>query len=737
VKDHSVDRVRLAYLLRRAVALPPHRAIAKAVGFARRHARGFLERRIDLGGGSHSLLDHGVPWRNRVLVTAADIPVAMHEPLRLLGACYRAHRFDLLGSGWVEVRYGMTCRGFAGRSYPPHPAANPDRDGAWLAGEINASNLTAARDLWRRIGDASYRPIDWQLDFRSGYRWHAGAHFSALPIPVDTGADVKVPWELGRLQHLPQLALCAVLAAAGAEDFAPAADYVGELRNQLLDFLALNPPRFGVNWMCPMDVGIRVANMLMAMDILIGAGLDPDLKFIDQDFIDIVLRSARDHAAHIADHPEWSEGGRGNHYLANLIGLLWAASYLPPAPPTDAWFAFAAAELLREGARQFGPDGGNYEGSTNYHRLSAELVLFGVALLSGLSEDDLARVDHARGDALRIIVPWRAGPLPRYPLPERGRTIVPPELREKLHRAGRMVRACTRPDGRVMQIGDTDSGRLFKLMPAGRADEAGRGRTFSEDALDHRATAVAIETLFGVAHGARTVDAIVVECLAGGRIYPLPIVAEIVEHGDIDAVIRSIAALPDDCRRRRYFPFAKPVAPEAWRRAAFVQFGLYNFATNDAFIGFRCAAPPPAGAPLGHTHDDNLAVEYVLGNEHRIDPGTVCYTPSRVLRDAYRGAGAHDVPRAIDWEIAAPGSELFGLAHAAWAECLAFGPAGVAGRIVAHRGTLLRALRLTETGLEIWDGVHPPDRLRPVAPQIEVADGYGRIARSVRRDRHA
>jgi Heparinase II/III-like protein len=355
-------------------------------------------------------------------------------------------------------------------------------------------------------------------------------------------------------------------------------------------------------------------------------------------------------------------------------------------------------------------------------------VLFGVALLSGLSEDDLARLDHARGDALRINVPWRAGPLPRYLLPGGGMTIVPPELREKLYRAGRMTRACTRPDGRVVQIGDTDSGRLFKLTSAGCVDDGAAGRTFREDTLDHRATVVAIETLFGIADGPRTVDAIVVKRLAGGQTYPLPVAAEIAEHGDLDEVIRSIEALPDDCRRRRYVPFAKPVAPAAWRRAAFTQFGLYTFATNDAFIGFRCAARPPAEAPLGHTHDDNLEVEYVLGNEHRIDPGTVCYTPSRVLRDAYRGAGAHDVPRAIDWEIAPPGSELFGLAHAAWAECLAFGPAGVAGRIVAHRGTLLRALRLTETGLEIWDGVHPPDRLRPVAPQIEVADGYGRIA---------
>jgi hypothetical protein len=39
----------------------------------------------------------------------------------------------------------------------------------------------------------------------------------------------------------------------------------------------------------------------------------------------------------------------------------------------------------------------------------------------------------------------------------------------------------------------------------------------------------------------------------------------------------------------------------------------------------------------------------------------------------------------------------------------------------------MRALRLTPTGLEIWDGVRPPGRLRPIAPPIAVATGYGEL----------
>ena len=38
----------------------------------------------------------------------------------------------------------------------------------------------------------------------------------------------------------------------------------------------------------------------------------------------------------------------------------------------------------------------------------------------------------------------------------------------------------------------------------------------------------------------------------------------------------------------------------------------------------------------------------------------------------------------------------------------------------------MRALRLTATGIDIYDGVSPPNRLRPLSPQIAVASGYGR-----------
>ena len=72
-----------------------------------------------------------------------------------------------------------------------------------------------------------------------------------------------------------------------------------------------------------MDVAIRLANWLLAVDIARGAGMVPD-----EAFGRALMRSIREHLAHVAAHLEWSETGRSNHYLADVLGLLFGAVYL-------------------------------------------------------------------------------------------------------------------------------------------------------------------------------------------------------------------------------------------------------------------------------------------------------------------------------------------------------------------------------------------------------------------------
>jgi hypothetical protein len=69
-------------------------------------------------------------------------------------------------------------------------------------------------------------------------------------------------------------------------------------------------------------------------------------------------RSVYQHGWHIIHNLEWYPELRANHYLANIVGLLFVAAYLPRTPETDVWLAFAVQELVAEVGLQFYPGRG-------------------------------------------------------------------------------------------------------------------------------------------------------------------------------------------------------------------------------------------------------------------------------------------------------------------------------------------------------------------------------------------
>lgn len=697
--------------LRRARTLPPGLVLRKAAALLRRTGGRWAAMASESLTGSYGAARPALNPAARIAVAVADVPADLEASLRHLGAHYLQHRFDLLGSGWQSPVYGFKARGFLGHVHAPRGPAAPSRAGNGLERIVNRSNATQARQIWRLIARGDYVPIDWQLDMRSGYRWSAQSASLRLPIPVDAGADVKVPWELGRLQHLPQLALCAILAAAGRTGFEPAARYVTEIADQLADFIATNPPRYGVNWMCPMDIGIRAANIALTLALLAGAGLS-----LTPELAGVVASALDDHASHVVEHLEYSETGRGNHYLADLGGLLWA-SWLLSGEDSDRRLMFAIAEILKEADHQFLADGGNFEGSTNYHRLSAEIAVFALAVILSLDGASLDRLERATPPRR----PWRVA-FPQLPLPRfGGDSLVPPSVSQKLAGAARLSRAVQGSDGTVVQIGDTDSGRFFKLHPTSLPKQP--GQEFVENTLDHRGLADAVDVLFGATPQGRLLDAIVVNRLIGAaRIAPPP-APVLADFGDLDGLLARWQAAPESSRRVRRFPFGASVDPGSWARSAFADFGLYVFRHRDLLISFRCTGAPPEEAPLGHRHDDNLSVEYRLPGAERRDPGSFVYTPSIEQRNRYRSAAAHDAPRANGQSLSKFGASLFDFEQRDDARCLYWRTDGVAG----EAGGVLRIVRLSATELSIFDCVAPPATLEELSAPLPVSHGYGRL----------
>lgn len=697
-------------LARRALALPPHVVAQKALAAARRRAAYVSERRRDAGRVTFSTDGPARVERRLVAGFRASAPSDAQ-----VAACrlYLEHRFDVLGSGWVDASWGVQAPGVEGVRYPAAPVPAVDTAGRWLEGRATAPNLGEAQRRWRLVSDG-YRPIDWSRDLRSGYRWPALTWFKDAVYGDVRAADVKVPWELARAHHLPQLALWA--ASLPAEE----RDRVGrEIRDQILDFSATNPPRFGCNWCVTMDVGIRVANWCLAIDLVRAAGFE-----LDEDAEAALARAIHEHGQFIAGNLEWFPDLRSNHYLGNLLGLAFAAAYLPASPEVDSWASFAAAAFVEESDRQWCADGGNFEGSTAYHRLSTELLLWGIAVLRALPAERASRLGAWNAAHVEVAQP---------PVPADSAALAAPELDALFVRAARFALDATRPDGRLVQFGDCDSGRAFKLAPglcmlpvdewcglfenlAGWKPPAGAsGALPLEEHLDARHLASVAGALAGdralAARGNAPVDeAVVSALLMGGAGAASPARRDAPPAGPVDpddVRVASDEVLAEACAAagdvlRRAFP--APVGYlDGLETAAYPEFGLWVFRSRALWLAVRCGSVGQYGAG-GHAHNDQLAIELWLdGRPVVLDPGTYAYTHLPARRNEYRTVAAHDAPRIGSREPALLTHGLFQLEGARPGTCVYFGPRGFVGTHHGYGVEIVRAIELTPDEVVVTD----------------------------------
>jgi len=655
----------------------------------------------------------------------------------------------------------MTCSGVEGHSYSTGQRVQVDGGGDWLADRITGPNVAESRRLWHLV-DPGYEPIDWQLDFKSGWRWSEATWYRDVEYGTVAGADVKVPWELARMQHLPQLALAGTLARAGLEGFESPERYEREFRNEIIDFISTNPPRFGVNWATTMDVAIRVSNWLVAYDLFRASGAE-----FDADFESVLGRSVLEHGLHIASNLEWREDLRSNHYLADIVGLLFVAAYLPRSGRTDTWLAFATQELATEAGTQFLDDGANFEASTSYHRLSAELVTYSVAILLGLPQERVVGLQQYDHRLWRSAPRLRPGPVPLYRDAVGRSSPVPPWLVERLERMAEFSIDSTKPNGRVVQIGDNDSGRFLKLVPLVRIRETAamvreHGNLpnaaaqidptyWQEEHLDHRQLVGAINGLYHrmdfakftlgldfetsfVAGVSRTV---VLPRNHSGRHFSESV--QIGSIGELDELERRITSLLPNQNRVVHIELGGGFARDGLVQAGYPDFGLFVFQSHRVYLAIRCG-PQGQGGFGGHAHNDQLGIELnVDGQDWIRDAGTYLYTPSPAHRDRYRSTNAHFTPRIDGAEPAGLDLGLFELRRGTNATCLYWGPAGFAGQLAMPGGRFVWCVvRLADDsvtlihgceGARLIDGGSVPSDWRAMLSDVPFSPGYGWVER--------
>lgn len=566
-----------------------------------------------------------------------------------LARLFRVHKFDLLGSGWRKVHYGMSALGVGGNVYPSRKSVVTDNDGLWLSREISFANLDYAKKVWSLV-DEGYEPIPWQMDFKSGYTWSAKTWYTEIAYAHLPGVDVKVPWELSRMQHLPMLARAFRIADTSERDV-----YVREFRNEILDFIAANPPQFGVNWRCTMDVGIRIANWLVAYDLFKSFG-----AFFDEAFERVLASSVYDHGRHIIRNLEYSPALRSNHYLSDIVGLLFVALHLPSSDETDAWLTFALQELMSEMEHEFHEDGSNFEASTSYHRLSTELMLYGA--LFAVQMDDMRRPQAESYKSFIHHVQLKLKPLKEQLFDLNRDEIFPEWFWERLVKALRFTSDLLHEDGTIPQIGDNDSGRLFKLNPVYDAlceDEAAakydnlkdfpakkNALYYDENILNHEHLREAYHILFGATmESSSSFEATFIQSLAK-KIPAVRLADNSLVQESFESVADFIDTLPLNGLAQQEYYFPKPnESISALRCYPYDGMGLYIFKSPHLYMTVRCGEVGQNGNG-GHSHNDQLSITLRIdGKDIIVDPGTYLYTPSPHLRNQFRSTCAHFTPQ--------------------------------------------------------------------------------------------
>ncbi|MCP4694719.1 MAG: hypothetical protein GY859_42215 [Desulfobacterales bacterium] len=748
--------------------------IRKLPGKVKRFIRNTRRRRRDLKCNTRTGKRVPPITRSRVSIESLDLSGLDPETAAWQTRMYLAHRFDLLGSGWIENSHESKSPGLEGRLHRMNLRVNPlDAEGKWLARALAPAHVSRSRDIWkalwkdprpgRRPGRVSYTPIDWQKDCKSGYRYSCKQWCGDQRKKPAPGADIKWPRELARMQHLPRLALYARYfkenagkrttgekTTGGAPPPVSPGRILMEYRCQTLDFIATNPPRMGCNWSCTMDVAIRAANMLVADDLF--RQMD-EKGVLDDEYKRIFAASIHEHGRHIIDNPEIYGELTTNHYLADLCGLLFIGAYLDADPETDAWSSFARREFLKEVPKQFYEDGANFEASTCYHRLSGEMVAATTALLLGAS-DEKRDVTPGRKES-------RTSPSPRGERGEkrierRGRPIRPftGEFIRRLYQAGEFTLDLTKPNNRVPQIGDNDSGRFFHLSPVGEfltnqeAEETylnlkgymaltrdpPDGRYWDEDALDHRTFLSAMAGLFDGSRFSRfagefPLERDFIKALAGGNAFEEPVVRPEAPLAERDR--NAAEALP--YRKTRVISPGGPEEIPLTRKLKTIRYpaaGVYIFRSERVHLTIT-AGPNGQNGVGGHAHNDKLSFELNLdGVDVAADPGAYLYTPIPARRNQFRSVMAHNAPAAgrepNRWIDGAKG--LFSLEDRVTRDAPRMERAGITLRMRWGGITQRRTVRIADREIIIEDSSDAP--FETDLNRFEYySNGYGKLRR--------
>jgi hypothetical protein len=278
----------------------------------------------------------------------------------------------------------------------------PDLRARLMASEIDPALLNTWHDCAAKMERGNFQLLGQQWpDHASADRWHLDPAtgkcwprdpfcFSINYRHADGWGDIKLVWEINRLQHVQAAAALACVT----RDHDSARACLAEVEH----WIDLNPPFRGINWNSGIELALRVVSFLVVFSFVGEAATQNQrLKFWNTLHVHGVWLSRYISAYSSAN----------NHRTAEGLGLLLIGSLCPIFVESSRWRSLGQNLLEETASLQILADGVGAEQATAYTAVVAEMLLLGnhVAAACGhpMSQQFLERLALA-GEYLRWFI---------------------------------------------------------------------------------------------------------------------------------------------------------------------------------------------------------------------------------------------------------------------------------------------------------------------------------------------
>ena len=208
--------------------------------------------------------------------------------------------------------------------------------------------------------------ILWSLDPINNKKFSNNFDYKKKQNMVFKSAEIKYSWELSRLH---QIFITSVLHFQTKKFF-----FLKSFKDQINDFIDNNKVGRSVAWNNAMECSIRSINLISSLEFI-------ELNTLEKKLSNKIINFLNNNLKYIVENLEYSLHVNSNHYLHNIIGLIYLSHFFENKKILDQ----SIKEFCNEINIQFSKNGENFENSFNYHRFNLEGILHVLVLLKSLN----------------------------------------------------------------------------------------------------------------------------------------------------------------------------------------------------------------------------------------------------------------------------------------------------------------------------------------------------------------